>query len=225
MNEGSSPVIMHEITHTYAGSATPVLDGVSATFHRGDVTAICGPSGSGKSTLISVLGLLMRPVTGTVSVLGELAWRSRSQTDTLRRSAFSWVLQNSACLEARPALDNVAVVLLAQGFSLDEARQGARRALQEVGLAHRILSRASELSGGELQRMTIARALSSGQPVVLADEPTGQLDAHNSDLVAAAFRACAEAGQAVVVATHDMTITRHCDRQLMLIDGELSEAE
>jgi putative ABC transport system ATP-binding protein/lipoprotein-releasing system ATP-binding protein len=137
---------------------------------------------------------------------------------------FAWVLQNSACLEARTAIDNVAMVRLAQGASRRQARLAAHETLEMVGLGDRLHARASELSGGELQRMTVARALLSSRPVVLADEPTGQLDAHNSDLVAGALRACTEAGQAVIVATHDVAITRHCDRRLTLVDGELFEA-
>jgi ABC-type lipoprotein export system ATPase subunit len=216
-------VAVREVTHHYPGGGT-VLDGVSVAVARGEMVAMCGPSGSGKSTLLSVLGLLLRPVAGSVCVLGEAAWMGRLHTEALRRSAFAWVLQNSACLEARTAVDNVAVVRLAQGESLGRARRGAEAALVRVGLGDRLHARASHLSGGELQRMTVARALLSGRPVVLADEPTGQLDSRNSDLVAGALRACARAGQAVIVATHDLAITGYCDRRLTLAAGTLREA-
>jgi ABC-type lipoprotein export system ATPase subunit len=132
------------------------------------------------------------------------------------------VLQNSACLEARHAIDNVAMVRLSQGASVAEARSEARHALEQVGLGHRLSARASELSGGELQRVTIARAISSRKPVVLADEPTGQLDSRNTDLVGEALSACAAAGQVVVIATHDPNLIRYCDRQLEIVDGQIS---
>jgi putative ABC transport system ATP-binding protein len=222
MTADAALVAMDDLTYSYPRADSLVLNRVSAHFARGQITAIYGPSGSGKSTLLSILGLLMRPKHGTVSIFGESAWRSRSQSDSLRRSAFSWVLQNSACLEARLAIDNVAMVLLSQGASLDEARSQARQALQRVGLGHRLSARASELSGGELQRVTIARAISSRKPVVLADEPTGQLDRHNTDLVAGALRACADAGQVVIVATHDGNLIRYCDRRLEIVDGQIS---
>jgi ABC-type lipoprotein export system ATPase subunit len=222
MTPDASWVAITDLSYSYPRADSPVLNRVSAHFSRGQVTAIYGPSGSGKSTLLSILGLLMRPKAGTVSIFGEPAWRSRPQNDSLRRSAFSWVLQNSACLEARLALDNVAMVRLSQGASLDEAHSEARQALRQVGLGHRLSARASELSGGELQRVTIARAISSRKPVVLADEPTGQLDRHNTDLVAGALRACAAAGQVVIVATHDSNLIRYCDRRLEIVDGQIS---
>ena len=168
-----SSVTVTDVSHIYPRADSPVLRHVSAVFAKGQMTAIYGPSGSGKSTLLSILGLLTRPSLGTVSVIGEPAWRSRAQTDSLRHSVYSWVLQNSACLEARLAVDNVAMVRLSRGESLDEARRAACRALELVGLGHRFSARANQLSGGELQRVTIARAMSSGKPVVLADEPTG----------------------------------------------------
>lgn len=212
-----------DLSYSYPRADSAVLDRVSTRFLCGQVTAIYGPSGSGKSTLLSILGLLMRPKAGTVSIFGEAAWKSRAHTDSLRRSAFCWVLQNSACLEARLAIDNVAMVRLSEGDSLAEAHSEARRALRQVGLGHRLSARASELSGGELQRVTIARAICSRKPVVLADEPTGQLDSHNSDLVVGALCACANAGQIVIVATHDSKLIRFCDRRLEMVDGQLRE--
>jgi ABC-type lipoprotein export system ATPase subunit len=224
MTPDASRVTVTDLSYSYPRADSTVLNRVSTHFARGYVTAIYGPSGSGKSTLLSILGLLMRPKAGTVSIFGELAWRSRSQSDSLRRSAFSWILQNSACLEARLAIDNVAMVRLSQGVSLAEAQSEARKALRQVGLGHRLSARASELSGGELQRVTIARAISSRKPVVLADEPTGQLDRHNTELVAGALRACADAGQVVIVATHDVNLIRHCDRRLEIVDGQIGGA-
>jgi ABC-type lipoprotein export system ATPase subunit len=224
MTADASSLSITNLSYAYPQADAPVLRHVSTRFARGEVAAIYGPSGSGKSTLLSLLGLIMRPQAGVVSIFGVPAWESRSQTDALRRSAFSWVLQNSACLEARLAIDNVAMARLSQGVSVVDAQSEARRALQQVGLGHRLKARANELSGGELQRVTIARAISSRRPIVLADEPTGQLDSRNTELVASALRACAETGQIVIVATHDGKLMRDCDRHLEVVDGQIMES-
>lgn len=199
------------LCHVYDRRVGPVLQDVDAVFGFGSVVALWGPSGSGKSTLLSLLGLLMAPTSGTVTVAGCAAWASSGQARRLRRSMFAWVLQNSACLEARSALDNVAMGPLAEGLGRREAAGRAVEALEVVGLAGRAGSRAVELSGGELQRMTVARALAADRPVVLADEPTGQLDAKSSGTVADALRALAAAGRCVIVATHDPAVSQRCD--------------
>ena len=142
---------------------------------------------------------------------GQLAWTSSAATRRLRGSMFAWVLQNSACLEARSALDNVAMGPLAEGLPRSEATRRALQALEVVGLAEHAGSKAVELSGGELQRMTVARALAQDKRIVLADEPTGQLDAKSSAMVADALRALAEAGRRVIVATHDPAVSERCD--------------
>lgn len=197
--------------HTYGRSGAPVLCDVNLGLEFGRITALWGPSGSGKSTLLSLLGLLMAPTAGSVTVAGHSAWTSPRATRRMRSSLFAWVLQNSACLEARTAVDNVAMGVLAEGASRPDAVQKATAALQTVGLAERARSRAVDLSGGELQRMTVARALTQNKPIVLADEPTGQLDASSSATVADAFRELARAGRCVVVATHDYTVADRCD--------------
>ena len=202
--------------HTYRGLSSPVLADISVEVRAGELVGVTGPSGSGKSTLLSVLGLLLPPSAGRVVVRGEDAWASRSSARRLARECFAWILQNSACLEARTALENVAVALLCQGERRNASVVPAADALEAVGLGERLGAVAATLSGGELQRVTVARALASGRPVVLADEPTGQIDPAGTDAVAAALWSCATAGQAVVVATHDPRVARRCDRVVEL---------
>ncbi len=201
-----------QVSHTYDRRIGPVIADVDATFGFGTLVALWGPSGSGKSTLLSLIGLLMAPTSGTVTVTGQPAWTSSAEARRLRASMFAWVLQNSACLESRSALDNVAMGPLAEGLRRPEATRRALEALEVVGLADRAASRAVELSGGELQRMTVARALAQDKRIVLADEPTGQLDAKSSATVADALRALAAAGRCVIVATHDPAVSDRCDR-------------
>jgi len=220
-----SILALEELTHCYSPHGDPVLRGVSTVFDASGVYGIVGPSGSGKSTLLSLIGLLMRPTKGRVIVSGEDAWRSVRQAQEVRRNAFAWVLQNTACLEARTAVDNVLLSLLAQGRPRKPARSAALDALERVGLGGRVQARANELSGGELQRMTIARALLGERPIILADEPTGQLDAANSAAVADALQSCAALGCTVIVATHDPMVARRCDHVLTLDQGIVVSTE
>jgi putative ABC transport system ATP-binding protein/lipoprotein-releasing system ATP-binding protein len=205
--------------YRYSPSEEFVLDGVTASFRPGSMHAVMGPSGSGKSTFLSLLGLVLKPFAGRIQFDGVDAWQ---HSDWHRRTAFAWVLQNSMCLEARTAVDNVAIGLMAQAVPTRLARSKAFDALAEVGLESRSKACASELSGGELQRMTVARALLSGRPVILADEPTGQLDASNSGMVAEAIHACANAGRLVIVATHDASVAAQCDVVFTLDEGKIA---
>jgi ABC-type lipoprotein export system ATPase subunit len=194
-----------QVTFRYPQAPTEVVRDFSYSFLRGTLTAIVAPSGAGKSTLLSLLGLLLRPDAGQLTVDGQVAdWRRSGYVVRLRNGFFSWVLQNSACFEARTALDNVAIGLLSSGVSMRTARVRAGAALAAVGLSDQMKLKASQLSGGEQQRMTIARALLSDRPYLLADEPTGNLDRANSTMVFAALRACADHGASVIVATHDV---------------------
>jgi ABC-type lipoprotein export system ATPase subunit len=221
VSESAAPLVTTGLTHSYPRADGPVLTEVGVSFSWSELTAIWGPSGSGKSTFLSLLGLLMAPSEGKVIVMGTDAWSSPRQARALRASSYAWVLQNSACLEARSALDNVMVGVRSGGAARDQARDVATEALHLVGLEHRLFARASELSGGELQRMTVARAFAQGRPIVLADEPTGQLDRQSSQTVATALRSLAASGCAVVVATHDQALAAGCDRVLAVADGRI----
>ncbi|WP_425955268.1 ABC transporter ATP-binding protein [Xylanimonas sp. McL0601] len=200
------------LSYRYPGASRHVVAGFTHTFDAGTLTAIVAPSGAGKSTLLSLLGLLLAPDDGTVSVDGTTCdWRRRAELTELRTQRFAWVLQNNACFEKRTATDNVAVALLASGTPMRRARDAAASALETVGLAAQGRQPAGQLSGGERQRMTIARALVAGRPVMLADEPTGNLDRASSLTVFDALRACAHAGATVVVATHDLQLAAVAD--------------
>lgn len=166
--------------------------GVDLTVGAGDAVAIEGPSGTGKSTLLAIIGGLLRPTSGSVSV--DAAWRSHR---------FAWVLQGLNSLGARSALDNAALYNLLDGERRSVARRAAREQLVELGMGDNLHKRVRRLSGGELQRVAAARALSSQRPLVLADEPTNQLDRDNAQRVMAALADSATQGRAVIVVTHD----------------------
>lgn len=170
-----------------------LFDGVDVHVEAGQAVAICGPSGVGKSTLLAILGRLLPPHAGTVTIEhgdGE---------------PIAWVLQTLNHLGARTALDNATMNHLVDGGPRREARRRARDVLDSVGLGDHATTRARKLSGGELQRLTVARALSSRRPIILADEPTNQLDASNARTVMRLLAATAvEEGRAVVIVTHDV---------------------
>lgn len=174
--------------------------------------AITGPSGSGKTSLLSILGGLLRPTEGTVFV-------DDASTDLL--SAVSWVHQASQALGRRSAIDNVVVGFLSRGARRRDSEEKARMLLSSVGLERRAAAQARTLSGGELQRLGIARAMARGAPFLLADEPTGQLDHATSALVLDALFTGTSAGVSVIVATHDRAVAERCDEVAELRDGML----
>jgi putative ABC transport system ATP-binding protein/lipoprotein-releasing system ATP-binding protein len=198
-----------------------VLDGASFTIERGRSAAILGPSGSGKSTLLSVLGGLVRPDDGTVRV--DLGPQATDGASVALRDVTAWVLQTTNVLPERSALENVVVAALTQHGDRRRARAEAERRLESVGLADRAHDSARVLSGGELQRVVIARALASGRPFLLADEPTGQLDRATSMMVLdALLRSSGDAG--VVIVTHDPAVAARCDVTARLEDGRVVAA-
>jgi ABC-type lipoprotein export system ATPase subunit len=193
----------------YPRSTRAVLAGADLAVDEGETVAILGPSGSGKSTLLSVLGGLVRPTDGSVRVEGG---------DGGLRDVSAWVLQTVNVLPERSVLDNVAVGGLTRGLTRASARADAARRLDGVGLGGRLAEPVRVLSGGEVQRVVIARALASGRPFILADEPTGQLDRATSDVVLDALFTTA-GGAAVVVVTHDPDVAARCDRVARIHDG------
>lgn len=183
---------------TFAFGEREVLTDFSAVFRPGQVGALVGPSGSGKSTLLNAIGGFVTPRAGTVRV-------HRTDDGTVtgpRQELVAWVPQGANCLGARSALDNVMLAPLSEGLRLDAARRKARHALDQVGLLDRAYTLARTLSGGELQRVSFARALASSKPIILADEPTSSLDAENTDVMAELLRSLS-VDATVIVATHD----------------------
>lgn len=207
-----------------AGQALTVLDEIDFAVHAGEMLAIMGASGSGKSTLLHILGLLDKPTTGSVWVQGQSTVKmNEQQLSALRNQYFGFVYQFHHLLPEFNATDNVAMPLIIRGQSRGRARQAAQQVLDEVGLAARAQHFPNQLSGGERQRVAIARALVTEPLCVLADEPTGNLDAHIAQEVFAVLkRLNAERGTAFLLVTHDESLAALAHRQYTMQEGTLS---
>jgi lipoprotein-releasing system ATP-binding protein len=200
-----------------------VLDGVSFRLAPGDRMAIMGPSGSGKSTLLSILGALEQPTSGTVRLDGvELCAMSTDERASFRNRRIGFVFQEHHLLSGCTAVDNVVLPALATGSVSRDIEVRARRLLERVGLGNRLGSLPAELSGGERQRVAVARALVLSPRLILADEPTGQLDAHAAATVTEMLvELAAETGGMLVVATHAEAVAARVGTVRHLVDGRL----
>ncbi len=200
-----------------------VLRDVELSVGAGEMTLITGPSGSGKTTLISIMGLLIRPTHGTVELHGcDLTDWSESKLPAARRTHVSFIFQAFNLLSALTASENVQVSLGLQGVDGQDAARGADDLLTRVGLGDRARHKPGQLSCGQQQRVAIARALASPAPLLLADEPTGNLDSANANDVVLLLQSLArEKGRAVVVVTHDPRLEKFADRIICLEDGRI----
>lgn len=218
----SGPVLsLHNVSKVYP-TTPPVhaLDGVTFDIERGALVAVVGPSGSGKSTLLHIMGTLDRPSGGDVIVAGHnVNHLSDSDLSSLRSRHIGFVFQQFFLLSGYSALDNVADGLLYTGIALAERREAAAEALRRVGLEHRSSHVATTLSGGERQRVAIARALVGRPSIVLADEPTGNLDTKTSDSIVALLEELNGEGSTIVVITHNRQIAEAMPRSIGLRDG------
>lgn len=195
----------------------PLLDDVTLRFPAGRLTAVSGPSGSGKTTLLSVAGGLIRPTTGTAMFAGAPTWGGTGDP----RPQFAFVLQVYGLVPVLSARENVSIALRARGTRAREADELAEAALARFGIAELGDRQIEELSGGQMQRVACARGLVVGADVLLADEPTSELDEGNRALVLAELRAEAQRGAVVVVATHDPVVVEACDLHFALDEGRV----
>ena len=205
-----------------------VLHGVSLRVNRGEFVALIGPSGSGKSTLLNIVGLLERATAGSYRIEGEETSRLDDAGLTMRRRAtLGFVFQFHHLLPAFTALENVTLpALMREGVVTSQQREHARTVLAAVGLENAMNKRPGELSGGMQQRVAIARALVLAPPLVLADEPTGNLDTASSDEVFGLLRRMhAELRTSFIVVTHDPRLAARCDRVIELVDGRIERDE
>lgn len=204
---------------------TPVLNGVNFAMQEGELTAIVGSSGSGKSTLLHILGALDKPTSGKIDFKGtDLMRLSASKQAKLRNQDIGFVYQFHHLLADFSALENVAMPLLISGTSIKDAEKKAQELLDTMGLGKRAMHRPSELSGGERQRVAIARALINKPSLVLADEPTGNLDHKTALEIYSLMRELNnESNIAFLVVTHDLSLADKLDRQVTMRDGVLNE--
>ena len=213
-------------TREFAGKRhVTALDAVSLAIPRGEMVSIIGPSGSGKSTLLNLIGGLDRPTAGRVSVDGEaLGGLSDDALTRVRRDKIGFIFQFFNLLPTLSCLDNVGLPLHLRGWTRQKVDDRARELLGLVRLEQRLHHLPDELSGGERQRVAIARALSIYPPVLLADEPTGNLDSRTGDEILALIRDLhARLGSTVVIVTHDMRVAESCSRTIALRDGRIVE--
>ena len=200
------------------------VDRVSLSVDKNEMVAIVGPSGSGKSTLLNILGLILQPDEGSILIDGnDPSTLGDSKVSMLRNKLFGYVMQDFALLDDETAYRNIQLPLLYnKEIPRKEYKQRIHAAAESLGIADKLKRKAARLSGGERQRVAIARAIVCDQPIILADEPTGSLDAANKENVMDILVGlCREKGKTLVVVTHDLSVAEKCDRIIQMQNGEI----
>lgn len=221
-------IAVRNLTKTYMVGKTrvPALRGVSLDVYPGEFVVVLGPSGSGKSTFMNLIGCLDRPTVGEYWLAGKLVSKmSSDELANIRNQLLGFVFQGFNLLSRATALKNVALPMVYAGMSKGEREGRARKVLNLVGLGGRVNHKPSELSGGQQQRVAIARALVNGPSLLLADEPTGNLDSRTSIEIMAVLQALNDQGLTIVLVTHDLNIASYARRQVSFLDGSLVRDE
>jgi putative ABC transport system ATP-binding protein len=223
---GDCPIAMLKVSNLRKGFGSgrrrlEVLKGIDMEVQKGELVSLMGPSGCGKSTLLNIIGGLLEADSGSISLDSfNYGTKSPSRVVDVRRNGVGWIFQDFHLVERLNALDNVAFSLELSGISSAEAEERAKSALERVGLGDRMDFIPDQLSGGQQQRVAVARAISGSRPLILADEPTGNLDVKSGEEVIKLFQdLCANDGLSVLMVTHDPLLASMADRMLLLKDG------
>lgn len=225
-----SESILHvsNLTKTYMQGKIPVhaLNDVNFDANKGEFISIVGPSGSGKSTLLSMIGLLDRPTAGSVFIEDkEITKTKERDAPKIRREKIGFVFQHFNLLSTLTAIENVDIAMRFSGVSKKKRKERAYQLLSQVGLGDRLTHRPSELSGGEQQRVAIARSMANNPAIILADEPTGAVDTKTREIIVGILKDLSKNGQTILVVTHDPEVANRTDRIITMRDGKIVNEE
>lgn len=222
----SKVIELNDIQKTYriGENEFPVLKGINLEIEPSEFIALMGPSGSGKSTLLNIMGCLDRPTSGRFLLLGQdISRTSDDELARIRREELGFIFQTFNLIGRVSVLKNVEVPMMLSGVSREKRRDRALKLLESVGIAHRINFSPQNISGGERQRVAIARALANDPKIIIADEPTGNLDLKNSDEVMKILSNLNQEGRTIIMVTHNPEVTENCSRVIRLRDGRILE--
>jgi putative ABC transport system ATP-binding protein len=224
MNSNEAILRIRNLSKTYMQGKIPVhaLNDVSFDVHKGEFLSIVGVSGSGKSTLLSLIGLLDTPTTGSVFIDGvEITKVKEREAPKIRREKLGFVFQHFNLIPTLNALENVDIAMRFARVPKGKRKERAVELLTMMGLGDRMKHKPSELSGGEQQRVSIARALANHPAIILADEPTGEVDTKTREVIVNLLRGLSEKGQTILVVTHDVAVAQKTDRIITMLDGKI----